>query len=100
MSYQDISDLIPFFVFQVTPPPLHCPALSQHSYLYLTSEMKPSVFQFQPPIKNQPKPSLGFGGVSLDFGKSPLFAEGSCRCPGAEAGLPGWHTHAGVLHKG
>lgn len=99
ISYQDKSDLISFLCFKshlLTALP--SAAVSQHSYLYFWNEIK----WFSNPITHQinsPKAALGFGAVSLAFGKPLLFAEGSCRCSGAEAGLAGWHTRGSPLHS-
>lgn len=83
MLYQDKTDLTSFSCFRshlLLLTALPSAALSQHSYLYQTSEMKPSIFFKSCHSSNkQPKKALGVGAVSLGFGKSPLFAQGSSR---------------------
>lgn len=109
MSYQDKSgDLISFFCFRSYPPPPQCP--DQWS----TLPRQLSLFSFWNKHKiflksyhssdKQPKTTYGVGVVSMAFGKSSLFPQGSCGCTGAETGLvsSSTETHMAVpqVHEG
>lgn len=92
MSYQDKSDLISFLCFRshlLTALP--SAALSQQlSLLNFWNKTKcfsnPTIHQIN--IQKQ----LLVLEWSAWLLVNPPFAEGSWRCSGAEAGLPGWHT--------